>query len=323
MSPIKLLQVNIRSLNTSKRYLEQYVDKHNINLVFLSETWNDKSYLSFKNWKCNNLFKNRPESTYGGVAILPSCGTKIVRRFDLEDNDLELVWAEAEIDKTKVLIATIYIPPSRTDLLLKFEENLFNVLNKTENPIIITGDFNSRSYMWGKWHTSHEKRYERAWKQGQIIEEWLVRYDLTLLNNGQPTRVSGDQRSAIDLTFTARFDQNKIKWTLDTCNPLWTDHIPIIILIEGDTNDSISHTAWNFKKTNWTHWKEIINTEMTKWMNQFRDLDIPSGTACELFTARLLDLAKQYIPSKKISNHSKPFWSSKLSTLLHECKMAK
>lgn len=124
MSSFKILQVNIRSLNTSKRYLEQYVDNNNINLVTLSKTWNDKSYISFKNWNCNNLFSNRATDNYGGVAILPNNGSKIVRRKDLEDDELELVWAEVEIDKTKIMLASVYIPPGKTNQLRKFEENL-------------------------------------------------------------------------------------------------------------------------------------------------------------------------------------------------------
>ena len=46
---LTILQVNIRCLATSKRLLENYVDKHKVDIVVLSETWNRENCIKFKN----------------------------------------------------------------------------------------------------------------------------------------------------------------------------------------------------------------------------------------------------------------------------------
>ena len=121
-SEMKILQLNVRSLNTSKALLERYVDRNDISLITLTETWNkDNDKLSFKNWNTRSLFKNRRPDRYipptskkrkqdtenpstpqdeeledgGGSAILAAPHVKIVHRTDMDiHRDLEIVWAQ-------------------------------------------------------------------------------------------------------------------------------------------------------------------------------------------------------------------------------------
>ena len=55
----RIAQENIRCLGTSRYMLDNFVDRHKIGLVTLSETWNRQDSIQFKDWDCRNLFKNR------------------------------------------------------------------------------------------------------------------------------------------------------------------------------------------------------------------------------------------------------------------------
>ena len=76
---MNILQFNTQSLRTSKRYLEGYVDKNQIDILARSETWNKDKDIHFKNWNCKDLHKDRTQNTYGGVAALARNNMKIVR----------------------------------------------------------------------------------------------------------------------------------------------------------------------------------------------------------------------------------------------------
>ena len=139
-----ILSLNIRSLDTSKSLLEDYVDNSNIDFVALSETHNTGDSLKFKNWTTTDLFKNRPDGTpYGGVALLPHPRLKVVARKDLAaeaDPELELVWAQIGHKNQLINIICAYISPSST-LFDKFIDHVKTVLPKLppNSPLIICG----------------------------------------------------------------------------------------------------------------------------------------------------------------------------------------
>ena len=79
---MKTLQLNTSSFSTSRHLLEDYVEKHNTDIILLSETWVSDANTKFKNWP-NRQWKPKI-NTRGGVAILTSPNVKCVHRNDLE-----------------------------------------------------------------------------------------------------------------------------------------------------------------------------------------------------------------------------------------------
>ena len=110
--------MNIRCLAISKRLLENYVDKHKVDIVVLSETWNRENCIKFKNW-INVAFKNRTGG-YGGVAIFAKPGVKIVPRIDFDKYDIEICWGQLKVDNKIITIASCYIPPGDTPSLINY-----------------------------------------------------------------------------------------------------------------------------------------------------------------------------------------------------------
>ena len=91
--------------------------------------------------------KNRVAGESGGVAMYLSDDLKWKRRTDLETDEIECIWVEVDIFKSKsVLVGCIYRPPDSSSYLQKdFNKNLNEMLTKVNNLFMETfllGDIN-------------------------------------------------------------------------------------------------------------------------------------------------------------------------------------
>ncbi|XP_018578181.1 uncharacterized protein LOC108916417 [Anoplophora glabripennis] len=88
-------------------------------------------------------------------------------------------------------IFSCYFSPNRS--LEEFENFLSNLEHTfREIEVIIEGDFNGKSPLWGG---------EREDRRGIRLAEWLFQMNLRILNEGKaPTFERGDSRSHIDIT---------------------------------------------------------------------------------------------------------------------------
>ena len=95
---MKLLQLNINSLNTS---IEELWDHQKENVIFLQETnyTAEKTFGKFKHWKTKMHTIYRNKNSGFGVATLIPTSVKNVFRDDLTNGNLESVWT----------ICTVYI----------------------------------------------------------------------------------------------------------------------------------------------------------------------------------------------------------------------
>ena len=315
---MKLLQLNVRCYATSKQLLEQYVDKHNIDIVLLSETWNKNNYVKFKDWNTANLFKNRKDQGYGGVAFLAKPGCKLVPRKDLDTNDIEICWGQFFHNGKVITIATVYVTPGDTDSLHKLFKNIETVIRTVKGPIIITGDLNARSYLWEHWHQRHTRRHDIAWKHGKIVEDYVIELGLQIHNQGLPTRDFTSQLSAPDLTLSYGFD-GEITCMIHEDTPLNTDHLPIIIQLPHADKKEIKE-VWDLNKVDWTEWKTTLINKLNEWEKTHQHSSTPSDILCMEFTDIVNSLANELIPTKKACAHSKPFMTPEIKALLVKCK---
>lgn len=118
-----------------------------------------------------------------------------------------MVWAQIEICGITTNIASVYIPPERTDQLLLFIANLEFIIQLTKLPVLVCGDFNSRSYSWEAWHTSHTETVREnfvSFRNGQLVEEAAVNLDFIIANTGTYTRFEKGIFSSPDIFYYQR-----------------------------------------------------------------------------------------------------------------------
>ena len=146
---MKLLQINITSLNTSLKELWGYQNENNYDAIFLQKPnyTTGKPLAFFKYWK-TEVFTNFQNKSMGfGVGTLVSSAPKNVFREDLSHKDLEIIWNEMQIQGKKTLVGNIYIPPGNENHLHIQDMELEK--HKGEN-ILLIGDFNSRNKIWDR-----------------------------------------------------------------------------------------------------------------------------------------------------------------------------
>ena len=85
-----------------------------------------------------------------------------------------------------------YYNPCKTLVMSDFDD----IMGKTRSPVIWVGDFNAHSPLWGSDHRDHN---------GVIIEDFLDKYDLVVINDGRPTRydILRNRCSHIDLSIAS------------------------------------------------------------------------------------------------------------------------
>ena len=260
---MKLLQLNITSLNTSVEELWAYQKENNFDAIFLQETnfTEGKMLGCFKNWK-TNMLTNLQNKTLGfGVGSLISTQQKSVFRNDLSRKDIELLWNEMQIQGKKVLIGNIYIPPGKINDLYILDMELEK--HKGEN-ILLVGDFNSKNTLWDKNAKTNNK-------MGQVLEDIINRHGLYIATDldftyQQSVQVSNSGKSTIDLTLS-RGLQN-VKVAAKNLDLIKTRHQAIEILIEEDI-DQKQNPRFKTKNADWEEWKKVLQPKLEEYHANF------------------------------------------------------
>ena len=107
-SDMNALQVNIQSINTSKRLLQAVVEQRSIDVVLLQEVWCPKEEVKLHNF-LQPILKLRKDNQYGGVGILVQKNAKVVHCKEYESSNLEAVWADVQLGNERILFGSVYI----------------------------------------------------------------------------------------------------------------------------------------------------------------------------------------------------------------------
>lgn len=185
-----IAQLNIRSLLPKIDQIDYLLHSSNIDILCLNETWLDESINSNEvNIPDYDMFFKHRNRQGGGVAIYVKNNLCAVRRSDLDKSNVECLWIELKLTCKKLLLCSIYRPPSAgteyyNDILDVFEKAL------SENKVtVISGDLNFN-------FTNDETLYNNPL---HYIENL---YGLTQLITDF-TRVTNSSRSIIDIIFTS------------------------------------------------------------------------------------------------------------------------
>lgn len=233
-------------------------------------------------------------SSHGGVALFIH-NTVPYTQINL-NTEMQAVAATVFIGR-KITICSVY--SSRAHRLTVPE--LTELIRQLPPPILITGDFNAYNPTWGSPTVD---------SRGRIIEEVVNNENLIILNNGQPTRVTHNSKTAIDISIASpELDINCI-WNV-LRSPLTSDHNPILIDFTTGENEQDDETRLNIKKADWGSYKHH-----DIW-NNLPDTETSSNNALITdFYERINTASMATIPSFTISKYfPKPWWSREIQQL--------
>lgn len=265
-----------------------------------------------KGYKCYR--KDRDSCTAsGGVATFIK---DLIHSEEIKiDTNLEAIVTKISGTKT-FYICNIYIPNSQ---LLTYE-NISHLTEQLPKPVIILGDFNSHSHLWGS--NKNDNR-------GKVIENLLDSQNFHLLNNGQHTHFSlvHGTFSAIDLSFCSINMAHALEWY---CLPdLYdSDHFPINVKYQLNQITSITPkpSRWKINKADWGKYMLILNTSLKGLPNPNLTSPLEIDKTVNKFIQIITDAANGAIPktkeNKEIKGRNVPWWNKEYEQAIKETKHA-
>jgi len=174
-------------------------------------------------------------SVHGGVGIL---GKNTTPHQQLHINTgLQAVALRATCHKT-ITICSIYLSPSTACNITE----LGDLIGQLPPPVLLLGDSNAHSQQWGS-----NKRSTR----GKMVEDFLLKSNLSLLNSGSPTYLhpATVSFSAIGLSITHPALYLDFCWQTDS-DLHGNDHYPIVIITDTPL-PSFAKPTWKLHKGDW------------------------------------------------------------------------
>ena len=139
---LHFLHINARSLLPKISELKLLVHKTKVAVLSITETWLDSTVtdneVALDGYSIIRKDRNR---NGGGVCMYIRQDLAYNPRDDLNSDNLESVWCEILLNKTKpIIVGTVYRPPSQTNFLQFFELTLTKLRSDLE--VYILGDLN-------------------------------------------------------------------------------------------------------------------------------------------------------------------------------------
>jgi nicotinamide mononucleotide adenylyltransferase len=140
-----LVHQNINRFSGKIIDIELFLDKTNVDILCLTETWlkPDKMSFNVENYRVASVF-NRVSAMGGGCMLLIKNGFKFKERKDLVGCSVERTCEIASVELEDFLIICIYRPPSSSNFssFLAIMEVLLEKVFLSKRAIVICGDFN-------------------------------------------------------------------------------------------------------------------------------------------------------------------------------------
>ena len=240
-----MLQLNINGIKGKLGELENFLHSNNIAIAALQETkLQPKSKDPTITGYCS-IRKDRDKNGGGLMFIIrDDIPFQLSDPLDLNNNNIEQQNITISTNNNDNLeIINLYYPPasSTTDPRLI---NLSPLLNNDNKHRLIIGDLNAHHTLWHSTITD---------TRGNLIADTIQDSPFIVLNEDTHTRIpTNGQPTSPDISIISQDLATISTWTTHTT--LSSDHIPIIIQIENNNNNSQpgNRTYINFNKANWS-----------------------------------------------------------------------
>lgn len=175
-------------------------------------------------------------------------------------DDLAKVWVDSElyirergtgvghtwVEVGNMRLISCYNSPNSSDQdLIDMLDSISETVREARNKeILIGGDFNGKSPLWGS--TVCDRR-------GCIVAEWIASEDLYLMNNGNtPTFRRRGSESHLDLTLCSRSLERRVIWEVLDGEETRSDHQYLLIHIRDRERgiqeaDAYENEGWNIR----------------------------------------------------------------------------
>lgn len=219
-----ILQWNIKGLLNNYSELQMLIKQLNPFFIAIQETHCNNYFTPILPRNYLGYFHNASSNTHSkqGVAILVK--DSIPHKRITINSQLQAVAIEINMCLTFTIVS-IYIPPCQTFC----SRDLTDIFSSINTPILVLGDFNSWSNLWGSSVVNH---------RGRLVENAILQSNLCVLNDGRPTHFSTHATfTHIDISLCSSSLLPLTSWqVLNDLNN--SDHFPIVLKMALSSNNS-------------------------------------------------------------------------------------
>lgn len=312
-SVVNICQLNCSGLSQQTAIAaDKFMHDQHIDIIALQETGNLNTE-ALPSMVGKTFFHHY--ATHGvGVAVNNSMLPVAVTDLNLHCTDIEATWVLCRVDGKSTMIGSLYSPPSVKTLkpILKFIEKVWRYCQTNSiQGLLCLGDFNARSITWGDHVLNYKGR-----ELGNFVDSHS---EFVVHSPGSRTFQSINPAgfSVIDLAISAGFLSDQLNLSrVDEEVELFTGapsrgHFPVIHSIDGRRLKRTEFLRRDFINCDWDVWKQTLDARLLESFDNWNHLS--AMQLWELLLCHITEVNDQLIPMKKVSTHSKPYWSKELS----------
>lgn len=256
---IKTIAWNSYSLFHKKTELSQLIDKNQIKLILVSETWlSNGSNVNFPDFSCYRVDRHR-----GGVCILIHKSIPHTLSKQISLDYAEAVFVKIHSADGDVTVGSIYCSPAASRLQ---SASFFTKVLSSTGPSVIAGDFNAKHQAWN--NLSFTLKGADLFKLCNIKNYVIHAPDRPTLTpaRGEPSVVDFVISKAVPGVSNPK-----------VLNELSSDHLPIEFSIPFDRSALKDIKVFNYRKANWQAFRNDLNLSTAMLESRFRSLNTPKS----------------------------------------------
>ena len=277
---LSVCHTNIRGLSSSKlRCIRTTLCNYDV--ITISETFlsqNNTDDLRLPGF--NTIIRRDRETFGGGVAVYVKEGLVFSRKLQLESSFIENIWLEFSTKSGKILIGTVYRPPSNLEFWEQFESNVEFVKNSaiTQN-LLLLGDLNA------DFNTLNGKRLL------EICNSNNLQCHVT-----EPTRITATTQSCLDQVISNIPDFVSGVWVDPPVST--NDHCTVGVKVSFSIarDKPYFRHIWVYDQGDYVGFKNALKT--ADWNSCLATESVDKS--CFLWTQLFINIARTFIPNKTV-----------------------
>ena len=325
-----MCQINISGLSPqSQTALNRYSSLMKNDVLAIQETLIDPNNINkelpiFSNMESFYLQNDR------GVSLSIKTMLHPQRITDLEDESSDAIWATLTYNAaTIVMVGSIYTNPNLTsaNCLTATLKNIANAkkfcdLHKIKNMVVL-GDLNSRNIKWGDSITNN---------RGTHLDDFVTNNDLVCVVPNSQTFLCQNGGSVIDIAIlsgavTNFYNSSSADKEVELFSgaPL-RGHVPVTHqfgMLQSKPQDTTEILYKDMKNTDWKSWRQKLSYEVSSSTDENLEGYTCPFSLWDSFKNTLTQVNDTEIPTKRVTEHSKPFWTPELSALSKNVQKAR
>ena len=318
---LRILQWNADGVALKIPELESFLESHRVDICLLQES---KLCAGRSTPRLNGYAVVRRDREASGSGGAPRGGglltiikediafrmVELVR--ECPGSSLETLGVEVVTgDGSGLSILNVYCPPIRVrpgdSRTAGFDPSVL----PSGRRVVIGGDMNAHSPLWDDNQPSDE--------MGEALEQWLLESQMTVLNDGSPTRVNRGTGggSAPDLSIVHSSQVGRARW--EVTDSFGSDHSGLLVELDcGVCARSKPSTEWGWcwRSADWQAFETEVESRLSEAAADLADADL--DTRVDFFCSVTLESARLHVGRRPVDRNRKTWLTGEVRAAIRE-----